>query len=46
MEKPLALPQLQLVEKSVTFYEPLVFGSHFTVFGVAFGEKDYGLSGR
>ena len=37
VEKPLALPQLQLVEKSVTFYESLVFGSHFTVFGVAFG---------
>ena len=34
VEKPLALPQLQLVEKSVTFYEPLVFGSHFTLFGV------------
>ena len=26
--------------------EPLVFGSHFTVFGVAFGEEDYGFSGR
>ena len=46
VEKPLALPQLQLVEKSVAFYEPLVFGSHFIVFGVASGVLDYGFSGR
>ena len=28
VEKPLVLPQLQLVEKSVTFFRPLVSDSH------------------
>ena len=32
VEKTLALPQLQLVEKFVTFSDPFVFGSH--LFGV------------
>ena len=41
VEKPLALPQLQLVEKSVTFYVPSYSAVTCSVF--AFGVQVYGL---
>ena len=46
VEKPLALPQLQLVEKSVAFSDPLFLTVTCSVFVFAFGEQVYGFSGR
>ena len=46
VEKPLALPQLQLVEKSVIFSVPLYLAVTCTVFVFAFGGQEYGFSGR
>ena len=46
VEKPLALPELQLVEKSATFSDPLYLTVTCSVFVFAFGEQDYGFSGR
>ena len=41
VEKPLALPQLQLVEKSVSFSDPLYLTVTCSVFVFAFGEQDF-----